>query len=224
MFRKLFLGLCLFFWLCSPAWAILATVGTPPVDRPGFPLNLGFPAFYGDGTIALELCLDTNGMCVVDPTGAEAFWWLADAQVRPLVAGGKAILVMGLEAAYGGTGEVIDGNQMSFARIRVRVDVAQAGNYRITHPYGVLSFPNVTVAEGINFTEDIGGFNPLDPAAAFAGALAGKIGPFLTWPNFATDPALLDPVTGARYIGDPAVAHTVTGGTNGNVFRIEREN
>jgi hypothetical protein len=221
MLRKLFIGLCLFLWLCSPAWAILATNGIP-VDPHGFPL------FYQDaGTpgLQLELCLDANGMCVVDPTGAEAFWWIADAQVRPLVAGGKAILVMGLEAAYSANGDVIDGNQISFARIRVRVDVAQPGHYLITHPYGVIDLPNVTVADGINYTEDIGAINPLDPIAAFAGALAGKIGPFLTWPNFATDPTLVDPVTGAQYIGDPGIAHTVVGSPLGtNFFRIEREN
>jgi hypothetical protein len=234
---RLLAGVCLLLWLSSPAWANLAAVGIPVEPH-------GFPSFYQDtGGLQLQLCLDgdgANGACAYDPVqagnafsattgfGAEAFWWLADAQARPLVAGGKSRLVMALEAAYGGVGDPADGNQISFARIRVRIDVAQAGNYRITHPYGVLEFPNVTVADGINYTEDIGSIDPLDPALAFEGALQGKIGPFLTWTDFATDPALAitDPNTGitSRYVGLPGTPHTVTGSPLGtNFFRIEME-
>ena len=34
----------------------------------------------------------------------------------------------------------MEGDQISFARIRIRVDVPTAGTYVITHPYGVEVF------------------------------------------------------------------------------------
>ncbi len=115
------------------------------------------------------------------------------------------------------------------------VDGAEAGSYRIIHPYGQIDFPNVTVADGINFTEDIGSINALNPALGFSGALAGKIGPFLTWPDYAdplVNPGLQVPVlddqglpTGEvlQYIGDPNIPHVVVGSPTGNnVFRIQK--
>ncbi len=143
----------------------------------------------------------------------ESFYFLADAAI----AGGgdfaNAGLGLALEAAFGG--DVAPGNQITFARVRIRIDINTPGNYRITHPYGVLNFPNVPAGgRAINFTEDIGIGNPGD----FSGALAGAIGPFLTWD---TDFPIV--IGEDVFIGDPAVAHTVTGSPFGtNVFRIER--
>ena len=230
--------------LCGTVWnahATLTAVG--PAVEPA-----GYPWFYQDSeNLQLQLCLDQNGFCLTgepDPAqplsfpdnfGDEVFWWSADALAPPLVTNGKAILVLGLEGAFAGTGALQDGQQISFARVRVRVDVAEAGSYRIIHPYGQIDFPNVTVADGINFTEDIGSINALNPALGFSGALAGKIGPFLTWPDYAdplVNPDLQVPVlddqglpTGEilQYVGDPNIPHVVVGSPTGNnVFRIQK--
>ena len=143
----------------------------------------------------------------------ESFYFMADSAI----AGGgdfsDAALIIGLEAAFGA--DVADGNQITFARVRVRIDVNTPGTYRVTHPYGVLIFPDVPAGiRTINYTEDIGIGNPGD----FTGALAGKVGPFLTWdtdfPIVAGDEV---------FIGDPAIPHTVTGSPFGtNFFRVER--
>lgn len=142
----------------------------------------------------------------------ESFYFMADAAMVGSDFS-DAGLTIGLEAAFGA--DVAPGNQITFARIRVRVDITTPGNYRITHPYGVLNFPNVPAGtRTINYTDDVGIGNPGD----FSGALAGAIGPFLTW-----DTEFPVIVGDELFIGDPAVPHTVTGSPfDTNFFRIER--
>src|SRR5690606_10052375 len=125
-----------------------------------------------------------------------------EAEIDPLVEDGKALLVLALEATFGGDESVVNGQQISFGRIRVRVDVPVAGTYTVTHPYGTLVFENVTVEDGINYTADIGASNFLYVEKGFAGALQSPIGPFLTWPDYLTNPALVDNITGIRYVGN----------------------
>ncbi len=206
----------------------------------------GFPAFYRAGGLSLELCLPPpaghaalrSDLCVFDPppggtlqVGGESFWWMANAQAPALVPQGKALLTLALEAAFS-EGAPVDGQQMTFGRVRIRIDVPAPGTYTVTHPFGTLTFANVTVIDGINYTADIGGINIINPALGFQGAMASPIGPFLAWPGYATDPTLQarakNPVTGLpagpvleQYIGNPAIPHVVTGGTNGNLFRIQ---
>ncbi len=223
--------------LASPSWAALQAVG--PVSGPH-----GFPLYYTDSNnLSLELCLD-EGWCFFDPVdpadqnqldlgiGGEVFWWMGDA-VAPVatVPTGRAVLVLGIEGTFGGAGAVVNGQQISFGRVRVRVDVPVDGNYTVTHPFGTLVFENVTAADGINYTADIGAANFTDVAAGFAGTLQSKIGPFLTWPDYQNDSTLqatapvldgqgnpvLDPqgnpVTEvvARYVGNLNIPHVVTG-------------
>lgn len=217
-------------WLAADSWAELVGLG-PPVQPHGYPW------YYEDNTgLQLQLCLDDNGMCIFDPidqdnpdsvalgVGDESFWWMADVDVRN--ANGRARLVLALEAAFGGLGEPVIGEQISFGRVRVRFDAPQSGNYRVIHPYGQLNFSNVPGGERFVFTEDIGAIDFLNPEAAFAGALQSQIGPFLTWPDYATNPALQRVVEGepVQYVGDPDVPNVVTGSPFGtNFFRIERE-
>lgn len=223
--------------LASPSWAALQAVG--PVSGPH-----GFPLYYTDtNDLSLELCLD-EGWCFFDPVdpadpvqaalgiGGEVFWWMGDA-VAPVasVPTGRAVLVLGIEGTFGGAGAVVNGQQISFGRVRVRVDVPVNGTYTVTHPFGTLVFENVTTVDGINYTADIGAANFTDVAAGFAGTLQSKIGPFLTWPDYQNDPTLqatapvldelgnpvLDPqgnpVTEvvARYVGNLNIPHVVTG-------------
>lgn len=241
MFLMAVLGLA---WAgAAPVGAALDAVG--PVTGPH-----GFPMYYMDSNdLSLELCLGdesllTDGWCFfdtfdpADPPAdetlgvfGEVFWWLGEAQAEPLVEGGRALLVLGLEGTFGGDESVVNGGQISFGRVRVRVDVPVAGDYTITYPYGTLFFPNVTVADGINFTEDIGATNFLNVEAGFAGALNSKIGPFLTWPGYAELPELQVPIlddqglpTGefVQYVGNLNTPHVVVGGLNGvNYFRVE---
>ncbi|MBI5440514.1 MAG: Ig-like domain-containing protein, partial [Deltaproteobacteria bacterium] len=266
--RTIFLLVALLFVLgagpLEPARAVLQAVG-PAADplNPGFPgvMPHGFPGYYQDANgLKLELCLDPvdpvtlAGPCVFDPIdqanpvsvasgfGAEAFYLLAQADARPLVEGGKAFLVVALEAAYA-VEEPAAGDQMTFGRVRVRFDTTVAQDYRIIHPYGSFDITAAEAAESIalsgqvRVTQDLGWFDPVNPAAGFNGALLGwnraDTGPtsFLTWSTYPTDPALqvpiLDPVTGLptgafkQYIGDAVTPHTVTGGTNGNIFAIQ---
>jgi|GEM_PF-2182431 len=163
---------------------------------------------------------------------SEIFWWSGDAIINvddpgntTGISGG---LVLGLEGAFGG-GPVLAGDQVSFSRLRLRVNTVNAGNYRVIHPFGVNTFNDVPAGtNAINFTEDIG----LGAPGEFKGALGGKIGPFLVWtpdpgPDTPTNPdgtITVQTTNGPEtYIGDPNINHTVSGSPFGtNFFRIER--
>ena len=218
-------ALFLCFSMTVDAYGALNAVG--PTD----PIN-GFPMWYRDravispaGSLTLEPCMDTNGLCLLDPAvdlpnpaaavsfpdnfPEEIFWWTADSTiVLPRVANRaqRALLILALEGAFGG-GPVLPGDQVTFGRVRIRIDTPVAGDYTVIHPYGTETFVNVPAGRrAINMTRDIGIGGPGD----FTGALGSDIGPFLTW----------DPITDAPagYVGDPGVEHVVTGSPTGNNF------
>ncbi len=198
------------------------------------PLNpaTGFPLWYEDETgLRLQLCLDNNPLClttVPDQEHAaivadheadsnfvdEAFWWSGEAQLAG-TGGVTARLTLASEAAF--TARVQNGDQISFGRIRIRIDnLVAGGTYRITHPYGVDTFSNVSGGvRGVNFTEDIGIDSFPD------GAMRSRIAPFLKWDTYGQLPEAGGPPAG--YIGDPTINHRVQGSPlNQNFFRIER--
>jgi len=207
------------------ASAQLAAVGPISADN-------GFPLWYRDGQARqLDLCLSNTALCLLDapvtltnPGAAfpanyggtfpdEAFWWAAEAEM-PTNNNGEALLVLAVEAAFAND-VVAAGDQVSFARIRIRVDNLLRGRtYNVTTPFGEFSFVAQNVGQrGINFTRDIG----LAPGN-FSGALNGGIGPFLRWDSGLP---ILD-AQGREYIGDPNILHTVTGSPTGqNLFRIQ---
>lgn len=209
------------------ALAGLAAVGpTNPVT--------GFPEWYQDTTgLQLSLCIDNSGLCIQDPVdpanatsvasgfGEEAFWWAADALIDDPASGMTGIVVLATEAAYGG-GPAAPNDQVSFARVRIRLDVPAIGDYTVVHPFGTRNFNVAALIAGneINETQDIGAFPIPGQPRDFTGPLSDltPVNPFLTWPDFLNDPTLLSPVTGARYIGNPAIEHTVTGSPTGNNF------
>ncbi|MFZ7125112.1 MAG: hypothetical protein ACOWWM_03035 [Desulfobacterales bacterium] len=229
IFLVAFAGMALAF--AAPAGAALQAVG--PVSGPH-----GFPLYYTDtDNLSLELCLD-EGWCFFDPVdpndpeqvalgvGGEVFWWMAESEIA--ADGMDASLTLALEGTFGGDESVVNGQQISFGRLRIRVDVPADGNYLVTHPFGSIIFQNVTIAEGINYTADIGAANFLNPVEGFLGALQSDIGPFLTWPDYQNDPALLS--NGVQYVGDNATPHVVVGSPIANAehssgfqnfFRVE---
>jgi hypothetical protein len=162
---------------------------------------------------------DTLPMVFPDNWPDEAFWFLAGTTIPNNAAGyGMDAYVAGIEAAFAG-GNPLDGDQISFARIRMRINVPVAGTYTITHPYGVETV-NVTTPgrRAINITRDIGVGAP----GVFNGALSGAIGPFLSSVNGPYTE--VNPDTGAieTFVGDPNLTEQVTGSPNNtNFVRIQ---
>jgi hypothetical protein len=211
----------------------LASVG--PTD----PGN-GFPQFYQDKAgLALEPCIanlaagdpcaiaagvPVPGAPVVFPTNfpSEWFYWTGNARIRPLVGSNnfRADLTLALEGTFGGpTTAVVNGDQITFARFRFRVNGGLVPNatYTVTYPFGVKVFVASTTGT-INFTEDQGcGVTP--PACNFASVLpTTNAGPFLKWDATAPAPP-------AGYIGDANVTHSVTGSPFAtNFLRIDGPN
>ncbi len=197
--------------------------------------NHGFPDWYEDNNgLRLDACLTDTGLCLldtpppvlVDPNqpfpanyggvwSDHTFYAMAEAAM-PTNGGGQALLVLTIQGGFLNDLGPVSGEQEVFARFRVRVDNLIAGqNYTVTMPFGVFNFVAANAGvRGINFTNDVGRGVP----GAFAGALAGDIGPFLMWD---TGLPILD-AAGREYLGNPAIEHTVTGSPFGtNVFRIE---
>ena len=162
---------------------------------------------------------DTLPMVFPDNWPPEAFWFLAETAIPNNGAGfGVDAYVAGIEAAFASENPV-DGDQQSFARIRIRVNVPVAGTYTITHPYGVETV-NVTTPgrRAINITRDIG----IGAPGNFSGALNGAIGPFLRSVNGPYTE--VNPDTGGveTFVGDPNLTEAVTGSPfNTNFLRID---
>ncbi|MDR0279531.1 MAG: hypothetical protein LBJ37_16755 [Paucimonas sp.] len=215
---------------------------------PYTPANGGFAAWYQDSHgRTLDLCLSKavssrvagapgapSYMCSLLPAPGvfddaqpvvfpgnfpdEAFWFTADGTVVDAARGINLSWGAAIEAAFAAE-EPVEGDQISFARIRIRVDVPTAGTYVITHPYGVDVF-NVDAPgrRAINMTRDIG----IGAPKTYDGALKGDIGPFLRSVNGPYTET--NPVSGAaeRFIGDPNLEEAVTGSPfNTNFIRIE---
>jgi hypothetical protein len=230
-----------------PAQAALYAVDPGPYH----PETGGFASWYQDSHgRTLDLCLSKavssrvagapgapSYMCTLLPTPGvfddtqpivfpsnfpdETFWFTADAAIVDAARGIDLSFGTAIEAAFAAE-EPVEGDQVSFARVRIRVDVPVAGTYIITHPYGVDVF-DVPAAGGraINMTRDIG----IAGAGDFSGALKGDVGPFLRSVNGPYTET--NPVTGAseRYIGDPNLEEAVTGSPfNTNFVRIEGPN
>lgn len=216
------------------ALVLFGSVGTSQavlnaVDPGPYTLANGFfPAWYSDTNgRGLDLCLSpavgVNGpLCIVladaffDPTltlsfptnwPGELFYFVADGLITaPGI--NKLVYRAALEASFA-TGAPINGDQIVFARVRVRADAPVAGQYTITHPYGVL-IVNVDTpgSRAINVTIDAG-----LAALVFTDALGGDIGPFL---QATGGPITGD--TGELFIGDPNITQTVTGSPFGTNF------
>lgn len=217
------LFMAMIFSISQGANAACPEDGATPLTIGPEDLNNGFPLWVEDTNgLRLQLCLDGNGAdgpCLFDPPdvnnpfsvqvgfGPEAFWSTADTSID-LLGGGNAILVIATEAAWLNE-EPVDGDQFPFTRLRIRIDIAEPGDYTVIHPYGQITYTDVVPGpRAINDSFDI-------PITAFNAQHQGRIGPFLTWdPNIA-------PLAPAGYIGDGVTEHEVTGSPCGtNFFQI----
>ena len=218
---------------------------------PYTPANGGFASWYQDSHgRTLDLCLSKalssrvpsapgapSYMCSLLPTPGvfddaqpivfptnfpdEAFWFTGETALVDAARGIDLGYVSAIEAAFAAE-EPVEGDQVSFARVRIRVDVPTAGTYVITHPYGVEVFNIDTPGRrAINMTRDIGIGSP----KTYDGALKGDIGPFLRSVNGPYTET--NPLTGAaeQFVGDPNLSEAVTGSPfNTNYVRIEGPN
>jgi len=222
-----------FRFVSSSAALVAALAGTAGSQMASHgPINaFGFPESYTDfdGTTVV-MGTDVNdpfGIVTVldlpDPNAPlsvasgnffeEGFYWLGSADID--TAAGAASLIMAEEFAFL-NGPVAQGDQVVFARLRLRIDVSTAGHYKVTHPYGVDEFDvAVPGVKAINFTDDsIAALG----ATAFDTPLgaAARIGPTLLGWDAGAPPG---------YLGNPNVPHTVTGSPFGtNFFRVEGPN
>ena len=185
-----------------------AAVIAPGTNGPGLtsvgPVSAtdGFPVWYKDKTgLRLENCISqADPLCpafgaLPDPAAPvsfpdnypdEGFYSLVNANLNT-GNNGKALLVVALEQAFR-NGPVADGDQVTFARMRLKLTNAQDGvPYTFTTPAGTKTMTTSGKVAGLVFdTEDIG----IGGQGDFSGALGGRVGPFLTWDTYPTDPAL----------------------------------
>jgi hypothetical protein len=219
-------------------------------------LTFGAPTWYTDlspgdpAALPLVACVDVaDGLCVLPFAGeepdwdpalpptfgppvnfpSEPFYHLVEAGVA-LDGGGSGFLRLALEFAFGGiTGDPVDGEQIVFNRVRHRIQAPVTGRYRITHPWGTFEQDVLVLGAGleINSTIDEGcAVLPCDFNLALNDAPGRITGPFLRWDaNF----PVIGAVSGASYLGDPAIPHKITGsvhidpvsGQPANLYRVE---
>jgi hypothetical protein len=146
----------------------------------------------------------------------ESFYWTTEAEMRP-TGNIRARLVLALEAAFAGAGDVVVGEQIVFGRIRLRLEgVAANTAYTFTHPFGSRSITSDNGGK-IDLTEDIGcGSSPCDFRQALNSPVIGN---FLKW-----DPAF-NPQAPAGFLGNPNTDHRIVGSPTGNnLFRVTGPN
>ncbi|MNF28808.1 hypothetical protein D3C76_633370 [compost metagenome] len=159
---------------------------------------------------------DAQPMVFPDNFPGELFWFTAETDIPAVGNSGfeLEVYVAAVEAAFSAEAP-IDGDQVSFARIRIRAAVPRTGLYTITHPYGVEKI-NVTTTgrRAINMTRDIG----IGAPGNFTGAMNGNIGPFLQRVGALYTERNPDTGEMETFVGDPNLREPVTGSPNGTNF------
>ena len=110
---------------------------TPPIGQAatGDPLQVFTPP-----TMTFDAPILSNPWSVATGFGAEAFFYLAQSTMD-LPNGGRALVVMGVEAAYGAGDPRNDPpDQFLFARLRLRIDAPNLGTYIVITPWGPRTF------------------------------------------------------------------------------------
>ena len=231
------------------AFAGLSAVGVSPNFNPV--ATNGFPQWYTDANgVTVDLPIPPAGDGLTAPTmiyqlltpasnlvarragfDTEAFYFNAKADPKGFqTAYGKIVMSSGLEASYG-AGTPTEGQQVVFARIRIKAPVKVAGTYTLTHPWGSDTI-NVTAADiastnkGIFFTKDyglntgwnpdgVGGWLPVAPPGGFYSVLQSGN-------TMSTFLRALSPAPPAGWTGDGVTLSTVTGSPTGyNKVRLQ---
>lgn len=193
---------------------LLRLSSAEPIDP-----DTGFPLWFGDGAIRLEIVLnqDVNAPVIGEQPDLnaplampgnfpeEAFYFMTDAKLPVGGNGirGRARVIMALEAAFGGAGKPALGANVVFARIRVRMDdLIPGATYSVDHPYG--EFVDLIAHDRgrVFHTVDMG-ITEGDPYAVLR---SGEVAPFLRKTS----------VTPGGYIGDGATEQPITGGPKRN--------
>lgn len=232
--KCLCLGLTLLLALASAASAQVAALGP---DNPGN----GFPKYVkdvngvklelpvkpiGDGitapTMAFDPPIDGNAWSEATGFGSEAFFFLAQSTMN-VGGGGRAVLDLGIEAAYGAEEPLNDPpDQFLFGRVRIRIDAPVEGDYIVTHPWGTQTLNITDTATRFTYVYDWGGFaaspntNPPIPSS-FERLLISPTPWRFLWCDTLVG-GIVDP---PQWVGDGSVGK-VTGGFNGvNFFRVQ---
>ncbi len=210
---RLLLSSALLIALAQTGQAACPEDGATPMNIGSHNPQTTFPLWVQDSEgLALEICPGTDQVnCISVPPftaadfpgdpdaaekaalsqqigfGDEGFWASADAGIDipaggALATPGRAIFVSAVEAAF--LPDFADGNQFPFTRLRIRIDVPQAGTYIVTHPWGQISY--TITAPGIRAIND--SFDI--PFVADQVGYQGRLGPILTWDTFPGDPLL----------------------------------
>src|SRR5213595_733120 len=185
----------------APAHAALSAVGpTDPATKA--------PAFYTDANgLQLALCHPGTANCGPAVPGEDFYNMATSTFTMPN--GGTASLTLDMTLAPNASG-----NPAAFNRVRIQLDGAPAGNYTITHPYGTDTVNVASAGARGRTTTDIGCLVAASGPCAFASAMAGRYGPFLTAAPGAAPPA--------GFIGDAVTEVPVIGSPLGtNFFRVE---
>jgi len=160
----------------------------------------GFPYWYEDTSgLKLGICKDTEKcffganplvplsfpQSVADAQAGnynwpdEMFYYAAEnLEIAPLPLRARVMWHVAIEGAFA-TGEVMPGQQVVFARLRIRLrSLLPESTYTIRHPYGE-EVLETDVDGGVFYTRDIG-----LAVGDFTGALYGDLGPFLVPTGF----------------------------------------
>src|SRR4051794_6904595 len=193
---------------------------------------IGFPDWYRDNKgVELEPCMtnldpscggavpvpDSTQPTVFPTNFPDEFFYQDATAALTTGAGSKVLAQFAVEGAFA-NGGVAAGDQMTFSRIRFRIDTGlQAnGQYTITHPYGVdvvQAGPNPADKPNLFITQDTGA-----TAGAFSAVPARPVRPLPQWAPTA-DPADIPP---AGYLGGGATPPTLTRSDPGtDLARIE---
>lgn len=214
------------------AFAGLKAMG--PVNPIAAPGN-GFPVWYQDqGGLAVDLPIPPIGdglnaptmiYAPVDPAnpysvqtgfGSEAFYFVATVKNFNTKYGRGTVLI-GIEAGYANLVPKA-GDQVVFARIRVKTPVQVAGTYTFKHPYGVetitVSQADINAKKAISFTSDIG-IAPGWTAGALTAAPGGFYGILQPANPISSFLKMASPLPPAGWLGDGVAVGTVIGGSTG---------
>ncbi len=181
--------------LCEDTNDVTPAFSNDPVHGPAVPCPACVDA-------ALDLPNPNLPQSFPDNYPDEHFFYLNESIMKEVATDNSlSILTVAIEGAFDGLGAVVDGEQVVFARYRVRVDNAMPGEmYQITYPNG-RTYAEASNDQGgaavsnINFTNDVFLWKGVDLRTPLD-SIMGSFPVAVTPPPPAGAPAATDPATG----------------------------